>query len=83
MARQDDSLRCDRCKCLSCNPLCEPSVKISSELLRPGGEVYQLAVKENGPLKEGVVYTFPILKDVVFVFESTKNTLVALFNKVI
>ena len=41
-----------------------------------------MAVKENGPLEEGVVYTFRGIKDLVFVFESTRNTLVTLSNKV-
>ena len=41
-----------------------------------------MAVKENGPLEEGVVYTFRGITDLVFVFESTRNTLVTLSNKV-
>lgn len=41
-----------------------------------------MAVKENGPLEEGVVYTFLGIIDLVFVFESTRNTLVTLSNKV-
>ena len=44
-----------------------------------------MAVKENGPLEEDVVYTFRRFRgiiDLVFVFESTRNTLVTLSNKV-
>ena len=77
-----DGTECGRCKYLSCNPLCEPNANVSSKSLQPGGKFYQLAVKENGPLEEGVVCTFPGITDLVFVFESTKNTLVTLSNKV-
>ena len=76
MAGDCDGTECGRCKCLSCNPLCEPNANISSKSLQPGGKLYQLAVKENGPLEEGVVYTFRRFRgiiDLVFVFESTKN----------
>lgn len=41
-----------------------------------------MAVKENGLLEEGVVYTFLGIIDLVFVFESTRNTLITLSNKV-
>ena len=82
MARDCDGKERGRCKCLSCNPLCEPNANISSKSLQPGGKLYQLAVKENGPLEEGVVYTFLGIIDLVFVFESTRNTLVTLSNKV-
>ena len=82
MAGDCDGTECGRCKCLLCNPLCEPNANISSKSLQPGGKLYQLAVKENGPLEEGVVYTFRGITDLVFVFESTRNTLVTLSNKV-
>ena len=62
---------------------CKPKIpQTESESLQPGGKLYQLAVKENGPLEEGVVYTFRGITDLVFVFESTRNTLVTLSNKV-
>ena len=68
-------------RCLSCNALCELHVDISSEMLKPGGELYNIAMQTHGPLKEGVSYAFPA-HEVVCVFDAERDTLVAVKHKV-
>lgn len=69
-------------RCLSCNALCELHVDISSEMLKPGGELYNIAVQTHGPLKEGLSYSFPA-QDLVCVFDAERDTLVAVQHKVL
>lgn len=69
-------------RCLSCNALCELHVDVSSDLLCPGGELYNIAVETHGPLGEGLSYTFPSHQDLVCVFDAERNMLVPVKHKV-
>lgn len=68
-------------RCLSCNALSEMHFDISSEVLRPGGELYNLAVDTYGPLEEGVSYPFPH-QDLVCVLDAELDMLVPVKHKV-
>lgn len=68
-------------RCLSCNALCEVHFDVSSDDLKPGGELYEIAVKTHGPLEEGLSYSFPAY-ELVCVFDAERNSLVAVKHKV-
>lgn len=67
-------------RCLSCNALSELHVDFSSEMLQPGGDLYNIAVQSHGPLAEGLSYSFPAY-ELVCVFDAERNTLVAVKHK--
>lgn len=69
-------------RCLSCNALCELHVDISPEMLKPGGEYYNIALQTHGPLKEGLSYSFPS-HELVCTFDAERDTLVAVKHKVL
>lgn len=69
-------------RCLSCNALSEVHVDFSSEMLKQGGELYEIAVQTHGQLREGLSYTFPA-HDLTCVFDAERNSLVAVKHKVL
>ena len=69
-------------RCLSCKALSEQHSSISSEMLKPGGRFYDVAVQTHGPLQEGLNYTFPS-EELVCIFDVERDSLVAVKFKVL
>ncbi|XP_068722589.1 deubiquitinating protein VCPIP1-like [Montipora capricornis] len=67
-------------RCLSCKALCELHSDISSEMLKAGGKLYDIAVQTHGPLQEGLNYSFPT-EELVCLFDAERDTLVAVKHK--
>ena len=69
-------------RCLSCNALRELHLDVPADLLKPGGDLYAIAVQTHGALQEGLSYSFPSYQGLVCLFDAEKNVLVPVKQKV-
>ncbi|XP_066924821.1 deubiquitinating protein VCPIP1-like [Clytia hemisphaerica] len=61
-------------KCLYCHAVMEEKLPCAHSMLEPGGELFQIAIKTHGVLKDKFKYRFPV-NDIICQYDKQSNRL--------